>query len=287
LTGLVKDYNTYKKTRNVTFVGVLTSPTATVKSLAHRVEEFKFKPFANMLDAGGATAAAYGVPRDEVLHLVVIDGGGKIVFNGSRGVFFVSATGKGKGSLVYPIQIDESLKKHPVGILGAAKPPTEMEMAAHYYDLQQFDLLEAELQKGEAKKSSPEAKEFAGLVRQKMADSRTRRKVQIENLSVADPVQAYRKAMEFVTAFPNDPERTALLGKGRELLKLPVVKKEMDAEAAYQRMVAPELKTTTLDHYTKVVQPLLDGYLKIYGETPYAALVKNACEAHRLALVRR
>ena len=60
------------------------------------------------------------------------------------------------------------------------------------------------------------------------------------------------------------------------------VKKEIEAEAAFQQMLVPELKkTTTLDRFVKMVQPLLDGYLKSFGTTQYGAAVKIACDAHR------
>jgi len=81
LASLVKDYETYKKLRNVTFVGINTSPTATLKTMESQVKQFNLKPFANMLDAGGATAAGYGVPRSAPFWLVVIDGSGKADIN--------------------------------------------------------------------------------------------------------------------------------------------------------------------------------------------------------------
>lgn len=280
MAGLVKDYETYKKNRNVTFIGICTSTTASVKSMEQQVDQFKLKPFANMLDAGGATAVAYGVPKNARFWLVVIDGGGKIAYNASKGWSW-GGTGPLAGRSIHSTQIEKSLQDYPEGILGAAKPPADMETAAHYYDLQQFNLLEAELRKA----SAPASKEFAGLIRQRIADTRVWRKDQIEAFAKTDPVQAYREAMAFVAAFPNAPERAAVNESGRALLKLPEVKKEIDAEAAYQRMLVPEMKkTTTKDRYAKMVQPLLDAYLRSYGSTQYAAAVKNACEAHRLAV---
>ncbi len=250
--------------------------------MEQQVEQFKLKPFANMLDAGGATATAYGVPRNARFWLVVVDGGGKIAYNASRGWFW--ASGPNEGRTIHSTQIEKSLGEYPDGILGAAPPPS-MEAAAHLYDLQQFGLLEAELKKAEAKSSAPEARDFAALVRRRMADTRAWRKDQIEALSKTDPVQAYREATAFVSAFPSAPERAAVNETGRALLKEPAVKKEIDAEAAYQRMLVPEMKkTTTKDRYAKAVQPLLDAYLRTYGSTQYAAAVRNACEAHRLAV---
>lgn len=263
----------------MTFVGICTSTTATVKSMEQQVEQFKLKPFANMLDAGGATAVAYGVPKNARFWLVVIDGAGKIAYNASKGWSW--AGGPNAGRAIHVTQIEKSLKEFPEGILGDAKAPKEMELAAHYYDLQQFGLLEAELKKA----ATPAAKDFAGVLRQRVADTRVWRKDQIAALSGGDAVQAYREATAFVAAFPAAPERAAVNEFGRELLKKPEVKKEIDAEAAYQKMLVPEMKkTTTKDRYAKMVQPLLDAYLRSYGSTQYAAAVKNACEAHRLAV---
>jgi hypothetical protein len=60
------------------------------------------------------------------------------------------------------------------------------------------------------------------------------------------------------------------------------VKKEIEAEAAFQQTLVPELKrTTTWDRYVKNVQPILDGYLRSFGATQYGAAVKLACEAHK------
>ncbi len=280
MAGLVKDYETYKKNRNVTFLGICTSTTATVKSMEQQVEQFKLKPFANMLDAGGATAVAFGVPKNARFWLVVIDGGGKIAYNASKGWTW-GGTGANAGRTIHSTQIEKSLAEYPEGILGQVKPPSEMELAAHYYDLQQFNLLELELRKA----GTPEAKEFAGLVRQRIADTRVWRKDQIEALAKTDPVQAYREATAFAAAFSGAPERSAVNETGRALLKLPEVKKEIDAEAAYHRTLVPEMKkTTTKERFAKMVQPLLDAYLKAFGTTQYATAVKNACEAHRLAV---
>src|SRR5262249_26515149 len=148
--------------------------------------------------------------------------------------------------------------------------------------LQQFDLLEGELRKFEGKSSMPACKEFAEYMRAKIAESRKARKEQIETLSQSEPVQAYREAMAFAAAYPAAPERAAVNELGRSLLKTPEVKKEIEAEAAFQQMVVPELKkTSTVDRYLKNVQPLVDGYLKTFGATQYGAAVKVACEAHK------
>jgi hypothetical protein len=241
-----------------------------------QVKQFKLKPFANMLDAGGATAAAYDVPKNSPFWLVIIDGGGKIAYNASRGWHW--SGGPDAGKYIHQTQLEKSLKEYPEGILGSKELPKEMETAAHYYDLQQFDLLELELRKA----GSPACKDFAELVRARMAESRKARKEQIEAEAKTEPIQAYREATAFVAAFPNAPERPAVNDMGRSLVKLPEVKKEIEAEGAFQQSLVPELKkTTTLARFLKNVQPLLDGYLKAYGGTQYGAAVKVACEAHK------
>jgi hypothetical protein len=276
LASLVKDYETYKKFRNITFIGINTSITANLKTVESQVKQFNLKPFANMLDAGGATAAAFDIPKNAPFWITVIDGSGKIAYNASRGWFW--ADGPDAGKPIHRTQIEKSLKEYPDGILGVKEIPKDMELAAHYYDLQQFDLLEMELRKA----STPACKEFADLVRARMAESRKARKEQIEIESKSEPVQAYREAMAFVAAFPNAPERPAVNDMGKSLVKLPEVKKEIEAEAAFQQMLVPELKkTTTLARFLKNIQPLLDGYLKSFGGTQYGAAVKVACEAHK------
>jgi hypothetical protein len=246
-----------------------------------QVKQFKLQPFANMLDAGGATAAAYSVPKNSPFWLVIIDGGGKIAYNASRGWHW-GGSGPDAGKYIHQTQLEKSLKEYPEGILGPKAVPKEMETAAHYYDLQQFDLLEGELRKFEGKSSMPACKDFADYMRSKIAESRKARKEQIETLSKSEPVQAYREATSFAAAYPAAPERSAVNELGRSLLKMAEVKKEIEAEAAFQQMVVPELKkTSTLDRYVKNVQPLVDGYLKAFGATQYGAAVKIACDAHK------
>jgi len=277
LASLVKDYETYKKFRNITFIGINTSITANLKTVESQVKQFNLKPFANMLDAGGATAAAFDIPKNAPFWITVIDGSGKIAYNASRGWFW--ADGPDAGKPIHRTQIEKSLKEYPDGILGVKEIPKDMELAAHYYDLQQFDLLEGELRKA----ATPACKDFADLVRARIAESRKARKEQIEAESKSEPVQAYREATAFVAAFPTAPERPAVNDLGKSLVKLAEVKKEIEAEAAFQQMLVPELKkTTTLARFMKNIQPLLDGYLKSFGSTQYGAAVKVACEAHKL-----
>src|SRR5688572_27074747 len=108
--------------------------------MANVVERARLEPFATMLDAGGATAAAYNLPRNWSFQLVVIDGSGKITYSASSELSYLDAPN------IHTEQIDKSLKEFPAGILGAAiQIPPAMARAAHLFDLQQFGLMEQEL----------------------------------------------------------------------------------------------------------------------------------------------
>ncbi len=280
----MKDYKAYSTQRNITFVGICTSTTANLKTMEQQIGQFNLKPFANMLDAGGATAAAYNVPKSSPFWLVVIDGKGKIAYNASKG--WTWSGGPNAGKFVHQTQIEASLKENPDGIIGARAVPEDLKAAGHYYDLQQFDLLEVELRKAEAKSASAESKGFAEYLRGRIAESRRARRLQIETLAKAEPVQAYREAIAFVAAFPKAPERAEVNDLGKELQKSPEVKREIAAEGAYQASLVPELKrTTTFKRFKERIEPLLAGYLKGYGDTQYGKAVKTAVEAHRLAVL--
>ena len=205
----------------------------------------------------------------------MIDGGGKIAYNASKGWFW--SNGPNAGKTIHSTQIEKSLQEYSEGVLGKKEVPKEMEAAAHYFDLQQFDLLEVELRKA----ATPAGKEFAEYVRGRIAESRKARKEQIEALCSTEPAQAYREATAFAAAFPRSPESQAVNEMGRSLVKQPAVKKEIDAEAAFQQSIVPELKkATTKDKFLKFVQPLLESYLKTYGATQFGSSIKVACDAH-------
>lgn len=284
MTGLVKDYYQYKNTHNVTFIGICTSTVATLDSMQKQVETYGLKPFANMLDSGGATAAAYGVSKTSAFRLVVIDGDSKIAYNASRGWHWSS--GPDAGKYIHQTQLEKSLKQFP-GILKIkeADIPDSMKYAAHLYDLQQFGLLEEEIQKAVAKDKSGLAESFAMIMRDRVADHRKGRLQQIQDLSKADPVQAYREAIAFVAAFPKAPEMAEVRSIGSKLMNDAKVKKELNAEAGYQRLMVPEMrKATTMKQFKTKVLPLLDGYLKVYGDTEFSKTVQAAVEGNRQAL---
>ena len=247
-----------------------------------QVDKFGLKPFANMLDAGGVTAAAYGIPRNAKFWLILIDGDGKIAYNeGGMGWHWTS--GPNSGKTVFETQLEESFSKSK-GLLGDARIPGTMKYAAHLFDLQQFDLMEAEIKKATTAGSIDE-EDFARLMHGKIADERKRRMEQIQGMVKLDPVQAYRDAIAFVEAFPKAPEMQTLRTVGQKLSSDSKVQRELAAEAGYQQIMVPVMKRTiTPAMYDKNMGPLLDGYLKSFGDTPYAEVVKGAVESLRVAV---
>jgi hypothetical protein len=250
--------------------------------MTSQVDKFALKPFANMLDAGGMTAAAYGVPRNAKFWLVLVDGEGKIAYNeGGMGWFWSS--GPNKGKTVFETQLEESFGKSK-GLLEGANIPKSMKYAAHLYDLQQFELMEAEIKKSTTA-GSIEEENVAKMLHGKIAVERKRRMEQISAMSLLDPVQAYREAIAFVEAFPKAPEMPALRTIGQKLSSDSKVQRELAAEAGYQQIMVPVMKRTiTPGLYDKNMGPLLDGYLKSFGDTRYAEVVKGAVEALHVAV---
>ena len=275
------DYEKYKNERNITFLGICTSTTATLKSMKRQVNQFHLKPFANMLDAGRATAVAYQVPENASSWLTVIDSEGAIVYNRSGATKW--AGGPNDGEWVHHTAIAESLRTSK-GILTIPNIPAALEPIAHYFDLQQFVLLENSLRRVE-RGSWKEGKMFAAQVRKQITEFRENRLRRIQELAEEDPLRAYREAKAFAAAFARAPEKRDVVRIAKTVVRIPEVRKELNAEAAYQRIMVPQMKkASTLSLFTKRIDPLLAGYLKAYGETEYAATVKNAVEAHKRAL---
>ncbi len=258
--------------------------TGNLSSLKHQVDVFKLKPFPTMLDCGGITAAAYNVPKNAKFHLVVIDGEGKTAYSASQG--WTWSSGPDAGKFIHHTQVEKSLKKFP-GMLYDVAPPTDMAQAAHLYDLQQFPLMEMELNKVMATSKKTENVAFADNLRKKVVEVRKQRAAQIEALSATNPVQAYRDAVTFVGAYLQCPE---IAGLGKMVSKLkqdPKVSEELRAEAAYQTTLVPEMrKTTTEAVFNKKLKPMADGYMVAFGNTEFGKLVvTDAVEAHRLAII--
>lgn len=283
IQSVLDDYNKFKTYRNVTFIGICCSMTATPVSMGRQVEQFKLRPFANMLDAGGATAKRFSVPGIAPNWLVIIDGEGNFAYNAMKGWRWSS--GPNANKFLHHTELEKSLEKCP-GILGLKDIPKAAEPAAHLYDLQQFNLLEAELKRLESKGGSEEIKAFTAHVRNKIAEGRKERREQIEALAIADPTQAYREALSFTAAFPGTPEKTVVQDLGKNLLRSPVVQKEIKAEEVYRRVLVPELqkRVSRGSNVKDRLKPLLDGYLKAYGDTEYAKAVVGAVEAYELSV---
>jgi hypothetical protein len=284
LKSILSDYQKYSRTRNMTFISVCCSMTATLQAMERQVSQFRLTPFPTMLDSAGATAHAYKVPKGYGTWIIVIDGDGKIAYSDSKGWFW--SGGPDKGKLVHHTMIENSAKNAP-GILGIPKVPPVAELSAHYYDLQQFLLAEAEIKRLE-KLPAEDVKSFAATLREKIADVRKKRLSEIEEMSKTTPVHAYREAIAFVAAFPTSPERAPMNDIGKGLQKEAAVKSELQAEDAYRRIVVPELMKApkgTADFDLRVA-PLLKGYLKTYGTTEYAAAVTDGVEGYKMAAGR-
>jgi len=239
--------------------------------MASQVKRFKLEPYANMLDAGGATAAAYNLPRNCNFQLVVIDGGGKIAYGAGSEFYYMSEP------KIHAMQIEKSLREYPEGILGAAIPvPPDMAQAAHLFDLQQFGLLEQELTRALQEPASAENTRFADSLRARQADQRRTRLRQIQSLADEQPVQAYREALSFVEASPKAEELDAVSAVAARLIADPKVKREIDAEVEYQRVVVPEMTKAATRADMKNLELLIEPYMKMFGTTDYGTVVKNA-----------
>lgn len=278
MAGLAKEYERFRGTRNLTFVGVCASLTATPASMAQQAERFKVKPFATMLDAGGATSAAYDVPRRAYFWLVVVDAEGKIAFNASHAWTWTESSTPGK--TVFQDCVEATVKKSP-GILGAAEIPRGMEAAAHYFDLQQFGLFEPELQKAESR-TDEAAVRFIADARAKVEAGRKTRLDQLKALLESDPYRAYHEAKVFSAAYPQAPEKADVAALLKKLQALPLVKKELAAEEAFQKMIVPPMRTaTTYKLFQERVQPAWLAYQKSHGSTRFAAVAEDAVITHK------
>ena len=240
-------------------------------AMTTQIEHFKLGPFAHMLDAGGATAAAYHLPRNCNFQLVVIDGGGKIAYSaGSEFSYYAEPN-------VHMTKIDKSLNEYPDGLLGAGiTVPPGMAKAAHFFNLQRFDLVEQELARVSQGSPSAENMQFAESIRAREAEQRRARLLQIRSLADEQPVQAYREALSFIEAFPKSEEAGAISAVAANLIANPDVKQEIDAEVEYQRVVAPVINKAMSKAELKKIEPLLDRYMNIFGNTGYGTVARTA-----------
>lgn len=272
---MVQDYKHYAKGRNITFVSICTSLTATMKTLAADVEKLKIAPFATMLDAGGTTAELYNLPRNRNFQLVVIDGSGMIVYSGGSVISYMGDQGAQKR--IHNTKIENSLTDNPRGILGEVEIPPAMTQAAHLYDLQQFGLMEQEIKRA-AEGGDAGVLKCAEILQKRAADCQHVRLLEIKANSNDFPTQAYRESTFFADAFPNSDDAAAARELSSSLLAKPKVKREVDAELEYMRVVATELKQAgTQDAFLKL-KPVIESYMKSFGTTRYAQTVVNAAE---------
>lgn len=273
------DYEKYRKTRNLTFIGINTSRTSNQKTVAAQVEQYKLKPFANMIDAGGATAMAYSVPKNAPNWLVVIDGDGKIAYNASKGWRFTG--GENTGKFCHQVAIDESIARSK-GILGIDNLPEHLFTAAHFFDLQQFMLIEPELKRVQsAHQKDPDIKNLISAFHDRIAASRHARVERIKDLCDTNPLQGYREAVAFVQAFGDAPERTEVNDLGKKALKDKSVQRELQAEEDFNKILVPIMsRTSTLTLFDSNLKPALASFLKAYHDTKYAQVAEIAVTAH-------
>jgi hypothetical protein len=249
-----------------------------MQTMTAQVERYRLHPFATMLDAGGATAANYHLPRNYNFQLVVIDGAGKIAY--SAGSIATYMGGPESGTRLHQAIIEKSLRENSNGILGeGVSIPSAMELAAQCFNLQQFGMMEQELARVLGTAATAEHMRFAETLRGRVAETRRVRLKQIETLAAEQPVQAYREALIFADAFKKSDEAESASALAAKLRADPKVKPEIDAEFAYQQTVAPEIsKVSTESMFNAILKPVAADYLKKYGETGYAIVVRNAIE---------
>lgn len=278
------DYEKYKNQPNVTYVGVCVLPTADAKEMKAQCEELKIAdlPFPKMLDAGGAIAAAYNV-QGISQALVVVDPEGKIAYNGKSSTNYVSPD-RAQRAYCCHVEADKCLKKAP-GLLQGVPVPESLKTARHYYNLQQFDRLDLEVSKALKTDSSAEARQFGEAVQKQIAEFRANRFKELTALAEKDPVAASREVKVFLESFPQTAEAAAAKALLTKLAANPKVRKEAEAETAYQNVIVPLLKrTTNMQAFSKNVKPVMEAYLQCYGDTQFAKTVESAVAAHRRSI---
>ncbi|MBA3710181.1 MAG: hypothetical protein H0W83_15325 [Planctomycetes bacterium] len=207
------------------------------------------------------------------------DSDGKIAYNASKGWKWTG--GPNAGKFCHQVAIDDSLARSK-GVLGIEQLPDDFLRAAHFFDLQQFMLIEPELKGAQkAHPIDPAYKDCIAAFHERIAASRHARVERITALSTSDPLQGYREAVAFVQAFGDAPERAEVNDLGKKLLKEKTVKRELQAEDAYNKVLVPIMtKTSSLKAFDSNLQPALDGYLKAYRDTGYAHIAELAVAAH-------
>jgi hypothetical protein len=279
LARLVKDYQTYSKAKpNVTFVGINTSAGIPEKKMRAQIDEYALKPFANVADTVGSIAAAYAVPAKVPYTLVIVDADGNIACNIDQ--YLIMGGDKDNPYYKYQKLIDEGCKACK-GILGDTKAPAGAESAAHLFNLQQFDQLDMEL----ARLKGSDSQAFKDAIKAKITEYTAKRIKELQTLGEGNALAAYRETLAFAKAFPKCKELSTAQSLAQKLNGNPKVKKENEAESAFQQVLTPELnKTTTGAAYDKKVKPLLDAFIQRYGDTEFGASIKVSQEEVRKSL---
>jgi len=281
LTSLVRDYDSYRDQRDVSFIAVNMSRTADIKTVQRQADEYGLKPFPIMLDAGGMTAAAYDVPINEPNWLVILDHEGQVIYNASKGWYWTS--GPNANRKIHEVQIEEALAVAP-GIL-QDDVPKGMELVAHYFDLRQFHLVEEELERQLARQGDSEHQAFADALRERIDQERQARVQDIRDLADREPLRAFREAISFVKAFPKAPERREVNRLGRELMKADAVAAELKAERAFREVMVPLLrKHQDPGSFRRKVRPAADAFSKHFQDTEFAEVAAATVEAHSVAV---
>jgi hypothetical protein len=281
---VAKDYEKYKDRPNVTFVGICASPSADVKQMKAQCGELKIAdlPFPKMLDAGGATSSGYNL-QSAAYTLVVVDHAGKIAYNGPSAMFY-GKPNEGEVNYCRHVEADKILKNAP-GLLPGMTVPDSMRTALHYYNLQQYDRLDLEVATVLKTDKSAEAKQFGEAVQKKIVEFRANRLKELTALAESDPVAASPEVKAFMESFPKAPEAAAAKALLTKLAANPKVRKEAEAETAYQNVIVPLLKkTTNMQAFSRNVKPVMDAYLQRYGDTRFAKTVESAVAAHRKSI---
>lgn len=264
----------------MTFIAICSTPGADMKTMQNEEVVMKIKdlPFTKMLDANGATLAAYHMAPDIPYQLVVLDHEGNIAFNGNS---MMSFSENGKPAVPVRVSGAEKALKAAPGMLGDAKAPESMTMALHLFNLQQFDKMDAELAKARKADTSAEAKQFAELLEKKVAEYRAKRLVELAALTESDPIKAFREVDLFLLCFPRAKEATAAKSLQSKLNSNPKVRLEKEAQNSFDQVVMPAMqRVRTRKQYDLNVAATVQGYLKKYGETEFVKIAQASTDAY-------
>jgi hypothetical protein len=282
---LARDYELFKDSPNITYIGVCATPGADLKSMKNEQVTMKIKdlPFPKMLDSSGATLAAYHMTANVPYQLVILDSAGKIAFNKDpRYSLKDPRTGKRVYTRVKAAQ--ETLAKSP-GLLTDVEVPKGMSKAVHLYSLQQFDKLALELARAKKTDKSAETKAFAQMLEDRIAAYRAKRIEELKALAQSDPIKAFREVEAFLLCFPRAKEASAARSLHSRLRGNSKVRAEQTAQMAFQRVVVPAMnRVRDKRSFEKKVAPMVAGYMKKFGSTEFAKTAQASVDAYQKGL---